>query len=326
MADYDASSPLQASRDRGRIDAGGHGASAVVLAGVTKRFGATTALDRVDLTIPAGGIVALLGPNGAGKTTTVDLIAGLSRPDAGTVQLWGGHPGDWVRRIQLGVTPQATDFPPYLTVAEILALIAQHYPSRHRAADLADRFGLSGLMDRQTGGLSGGQRRLVAVAAAFVGEPSLITLDEPTTALDTAARHRVWDGVRAHAGAGGTILLTTHDLAEAEALADRIVVLVRGRIVADGSVPAIAERAGRRRLRVWADRLPGGLPPDAIVLPGDARTPWTVLCRDTDAVVRGLHADGIAFRNLEIRPATLEEAVTGIVAEAAPADGADPST
>lgn len=324
MADDRALSPLQVRKVQGRIDTD-DGVSAVVLRDVTKRFGPTIALDRVDLTVSAGGIVALLGPNGAGKTTTVDLIAGLSRPDTGTVRLWGGHPEDWARRTQLGVTPQATDFPPSLTVAEILALIAQHYPSRHRAADLADRFGLTALMDRQTGGLSGGQRRLVAVAAAFVGEPALITLDEPTTALDTAARHRVWDGVRAHAGAGGTILLTTHDLAEAEALADRIVVLVRGRIVADGSVPTIAARAGRRRLRVRADRLPSGLPPDAVVLPGDAEAPWTVLCRDTDAVVRGLLAESIAFWDLEIRPATLEEAVTGIVAEVQAPDATDRS-
>jgi ABC-2 type transport system ATP-binding protein len=235
------------------------GARPVVrLEGVVKRFGTTVALDGFSLDVAEGEIVALLGPNGAGKTTAVNVLLGLRRQDAGVVELFGSDPGDWRTRLSVGVTPQEMSFPPTLRVLEIVEFTRAHYPQPVATATLLARFGLDGVADRQVGGISGGQRRRLAVALAFAGAPRLAVLDEPTSGLDVESRRAVWQAVREHTGEGGAVLLTTHHLEEAEALADRIVVAAHGRVVAEGKTHDLA-LAGESLEDAYL-RLTGGSP------------------------------------------------------------------
>jgi ABC-2 type transport system ATP-binding protein len=217
---------------------------AAALRGVTKRFGAVVALDQVDLELRGGEVLALLGPNGAGKTTALSLLLGLRRPDVGNVELFGADPRHPSSRAAVGVTPQDASFPPTLRVREIADLVRAHYAAPVSTADLLARFGLVECGRRQAGGLSGGERRRLSVALAFAGRPLAVFMDEPTTGLDVEARRAVWSELEAYAASGGTILLTTHYLEEAEALASRVVLLSRGRIAAEGSARELAGAHG----------------------------------------------------------------------------------
>jgi len=208
-------------------------ASAISLSGVEKRFGANVALRSIDLVIERGELVALLGPNGAGKTTLASLVVGLRRPSAGIVRVLGRDPRDWRARARLGATPQEMGFPPTLRVREILTLGRAHAPSAPPVGEAATRFGLEGIVRRQAGALSGGQRRRLALALAFVAAPDVVVLDEPTTGLDVAARRQAWSAITRFASAGGAALLTTHSIDEACALATRVVVLAHGSVVAE---------------------------------------------------------------------------------------------
>ena len=214
------------------------------LDGVVKRFGDVRALDGFSLTVAQGEVVALLGPNGAGKTTAVDVLLGLRRPDDGCVELFGRDPRNWRTRLAVGATPQEMSFPPTLRVREIVTFARAHYPEPVALASLLARFGLEEVAGRQVGGLSGGQRRRLAVALAFAGAPRLAVLDEPTTGLDVESRRAVWEAIGAHTRQGGAVLLTTHHLDEAEALADRIVILARGIVVAHGPPAQLRSTAG----------------------------------------------------------------------------------
>jgi ABC-2 type transport system ATP-binding protein len=208
-----------------------------VLAGVSKSFGRIPALDRLDLSIDAGETVVLLGPNGAGKTTALALLLGLRRPDSGEVRLFGRDPRDPRARRQTGCTPQEASFPATLRVCEVVELVRTHYPAARGRATLLEEFHLADLERRQIGGLSGGQRRRLACALAFAGDPDLVVLDEPSNGLDLESRLRLWETIRASRCA---VLLTTHSFEEAEALATRVAVLHGGRVVASGSPPALA--------------------------------------------------------------------------------------
>jgi ABC-2 type transport system ATP-binding protein len=214
------------------------------LRGIHKHFGSVPALGGVDLQLAPGELVALLGPNGAGKTTLVSILLGQRRPDAGAVRLFGGDPTTPATRRSVGVTPQAIGFPDNLTVAEVIDLVRAHYPAPAATSRLLARFGLSDAADRRAGGLSGGQQRRLAAALAFAGRPRLVVMDEPTTGLDVESRHWLWDAVRSFVAGGGAVLLTTHYLEEAQALASRVVVIARGRIIAGGTVEEIVARAG----------------------------------------------------------------------------------
>jgi ABC-2 type transport system ATP-binding protein len=218
--------------------------AAAELRGVHKRYGKLEALRGVDLQLRPGELVALLGPNGAGKTTAVSILLGQRRPDAGSARLFGRDPTLPATRRLVGATPQVAGFPDNLTVAEVVDFVRVHYPDPAPAAELLGRFGLSELAGRRAGGLSGGQTRRLAVALAFAGRPRLVVLDEPTTGLDVEARRGLWEVVRAFVADGGAVLLTTHYLEEAQALASRVAVLADGRIVAHGSVDEITARAG----------------------------------------------------------------------------------
>jgi ABC-2 type transport system ATP-binding protein len=274
-------------------------------AGATRRYGSVVALDDVNLDVHAGEIVGLLGPNGAGKTTLLNLLVGLRRPTAGRVELFGGDPRDAVNRRAIGVTPQETGLPPTLRVGEVVDYVRAHYPDPVDRSELLARFGLDTMARRQTGGLSGGQRRRLAVALAFVGRPRLVFLDEPTTGLDVEARHGLWDGIRAFHADGGTVLLTSHYLEEIEALAARVVVLGQGRILADDTTAAIRNLVGVRRVSLTAARLPP-LPGVTSQSSVDGRT--NLLTTDSDRLVRELVTSGADFSDLEIRPTSLEEA------------------
>lgn len=283
------------------------------LSGVRKRLGRAEALAGVDLEVRKGELLALLGPNGAGKTTAISLLTGLRAPDAGSVQIFGANPREPAARVRIGVTPQEMGFPAVLRVREVVDLVRAHFKAPAPRDELLERFALAGLQDRQIGALSGGERRRLGVALAFAGRPPLVFLDEPTTGLDLASQRAVWGEVRAFVAGGGTVLLTTHYLAEAEALASRVVVLNRGRVVADDTVEAIRQRVGVARVHFRSGEpspsLPGVL---RVSRSGDLHTLYT---SDPDQLVRDLVRNDVTFRDLEIRPANLEEAFLAVTAE-----------
>jgi ABC-2 type transport system ATP-binding protein len=232
--------------------------TAAALRTVTKRFGAVVALDEVSLEIASGEVVALLGPNGAGKTTALSILLGLRRPDSGRAELFGDDPRRPSVRTAIGVTPQEDGFPPTLRVSEIVDLVRAHFPSPAPRSDLLDRFRLVGLAHRQAGGLSGGERRRLALALAFTGRPRALFLDEPTAGLDVEARRAVWQEIEVYAAEGGTALLTTHHLEEAETLATRIVLLSAGRVAAEGDVAELVASVHAAGLEDAFVRLTGG--------------------------------------------------------------------
>ena len=273
---------------------------------VSRSYGDVRALDRVSIRVEEGELVGLLGPNGAGKSTLINLLTGVRRPDSGRVELCGGDPRDPRSRRALGVTPQETGLPATLKVGEVVDFVAAHHPDPVPRAELLDRFGLADLARRQTGGLSGGQKRRLAIALAFVGRPRIVVLDEPTTGLDVEARRGLWDAIEAFHAAGGTVLLSSHYLEEIEALARRVVVLGGGRVLADDTVAAVRDVVGVRRVSVTVS---GGLPdlPGVVAVERDGDRAH-LLTTDADALVRALVTSTVDFRQLEVRPTSLEEA------------------
>lgn len=216
---------------------------------VSKHYGGVAALADVSLTLRSGEVLALLGPNGAGKTTAISLLLGLLRPDKGAVRLFGRPPQTLASRERIGVMLQLSGVPETLTVAEHLELFAAYYPRPLPRGEVLERTGLVGLERRLYGKLSGGQKGRFHLALALIGNPDLLFLDEPTTGLDVTSRRALWDSVREAAAGGKTVLLTTHNLEEADALADRIVVLNGGRVVAEGTPAAIKQQVAGQKVR-----------------------------------------------------------------------------
>jgi ABC-2 type transport system ATP-binding protein len=275
------------------------------LRGVHKRYGKADALQGVDLRLQPGELVALLGPNGAGKTTAVSILLGQRRPDAGSARLFGGDPTLPAARRPVGVTLQESGFPDNLTVREVVDLVRVHYPNPAPTRELLDRFGLAEVAGRRAGGLSGGQTRRLAVALAFAGRPRAVVLDEPTTGLDVEARRGLWEVLRAFVADGGAVLLTTHYLEEAQALASRVVVIASGTIIAQGSVDDITGRVGLSRVHLRAPSLPD-LPAGTHVESSNGS--YTLYTADPDGLVRALALQGVAFTGLRVERASLEEA------------------
>ncbi|HET6431140.1 ABC transporter ATP-binding protein [Dyella sp.] len=223
------------------------------LAGVTLRYGAVTALDRLDLAVRPGELLALLGPNGAGKSTSVALLLGLIRPQAGQATLFGTDPQRAEARRRIGVMLQSAVLPATLTVSELLRLTASYYPDPRPLAESAELAGVTDLLKRPYGKLSGGQQRRVQFALALCGRPELLFLDEPTVGMDIDARERLWAAMRTVVAQGCAVVLTTHYLEEAEALAQRVVVIDRGRVLTEGSVDDLRAHVALTRIRCISD-------------------------------------------------------------------------
>jgi ABC-2 type transport system ATP-binding protein len=288
------------------------------LANAVKRYGQTQALAGVDLEVHRGEVLALLGPNGAGKTTAISLLVGLQQADAGSASLFDSAPNALAARRRIGAMLQTTSLPETLTVGELIDLFRNYYARPRTVADVVALAGVDALLDRRYAKLSGGQQRRAQFALAICGRAELLFLDEPTTGLDIDARETMWRAIRQLVAEGCAVVLTTHYLEEAEALADRVVVLAQGRIVAQGTVAEIRARVASRRIRCVTT-----LADAAIALWPEVRS----VARDggrveivTDAaemVVRQLLFEDAQLSELEVRRAGLAEAFVEITKEAA---------
>src|SRR5690348_6137618 len=279
----------------------------------SKRYGKLQALDGVNLQVRRGQVLALLGPNGAGKTTAISLLLGLLEADAGEARLFGETPKNLSARRRIGAMLQTTAVPDTLQVGELIALFRSYYPQPRTVADIVQLAGVGDLLRRRYGKLSGGQQRRVQFALAIAGRAEILFLDEPTTGLDIDARGTMWKTIRTLVAEGCAIVLTTHYLEEAEALADRVVVLAHGRIVAEGSVAQIRARVGQRRIRCITEV-------DAAAIAGwpDVRSATRdgerieIVTASAEAVARRLLAQDARLRELEIQRAGLAEAFVEI--------------
>jgi ABC-2 type transport system ATP-binding protein len=289
---------------------------ALEISGLSVRFGDTTAVDGVDLAIPRGATVALLGPNGAGKSSTVNAVLGLIRPAAGTIRVLGRSPAAAVRAASVGAMLQHGGLPSEARVGEVLDLARRSFPTAWPLDDLVATAGIDGLLGRSTDALSGGQRRRVLHALALAVAWPLLLLDEPTSAMDVEGRRAFWTTMRGLADRGHTVVFATHHLDEADAVADRVVVLAGGRLVADG--PAAQLKAGFAE-RTISFTSAGDLRFDAVpgVSAGTRRGDTVVLTTaDPEATLRALLADGGRLPDLEVRGASLEEAVLSLTGAA----------
>jgi ABC-2 type transport system ATP-binding protein len=283
---------------------------AVSVSGLRKTFGAVTAVDGIDLTVAPGEVVALLGPNGAGKTTTIELLLGLSRPDAGIVAVYGLDPVAAVRSGRVGAMLQSGGLLHDLKVRETVALVAAMH-AQPLAVDAAlELAGIADLAGRKVESLSGGQRQRVLFALAVVPDPSLVVLDEPTVAMDVESRRAFWASMRALTDGGRSVLFATHYLEEADQNADRIVLMAAGRVVADGPATEIKATVDVRRIRAT---LPDADPDVLLRLPGVSSVQQhggtvTLTCEDADAALRALVAAEPAARDFEVTGTGLEDA------------------
>jgi ABC-2 type transport system ATP-binding protein len=279
--------------------------------GVTRRYGQVTAVDGLSLQIQGGQTVALLGPNGAGKTTIVELLLGLANPDVGVVRLFGGPPTDAVAAGRVGAMLQDAGLPQGARVAELIDLVRSLYPEPLPLPDTLRLTDLEPLAQRQVQRLSGGQRQRVRLALALAGNPELLVLDEPTAALDVDARRSFWERVRGYVSAGRTVLFATHRLEEADAVADRVVVIAGGRLLADGTPEQVkAQAAGRSTISVAADGLSRELLENlpAVDTVRQDRGRVTLHSTDPDATVRALLQQAPHVQGLEVTRAGMEAA------------------
>jgi ABC-2 type transport system ATP-binding protein len=286
----------------------------VELAGLEKSFrtskGVVHAVRGVDVSIRAGEIVALLGPNGAGKSTTIDMLLGLTDPDDGTVSVLGGRPDEAVEAGGVGVMLQTGSLIRDLSVRELVTVVASLYPTPLAVDEVLRLVGLEALADRRTQTLSGGESQRVRFALALVCDPQLLVLDEPTVAMDVEGRHAFWQAMRAFAARGRTILFATHQLEEADAYADRAIVMAEGHVVADGPTNEIKATVGLRTIRAT---LPEVALDQLSLLPGvqsaDRHGDAVVLrCTDADAALRALLDEFPEARGIEVASAGLEHA------------------
>lgn len=290
--------------------------TAVTLSGVTRRYGEVQAVAGVDLTIRSGEVVALLGPNGAGKSTTLEILLGLVRPDQGSVQLYGQSPADAIAAGQVGVMLQSGGIIEDAKVGELLDLVAGLHKDPLPVADALQRAGIADLAGRKLKALSGGQKQRVRFAMAIVAQPDLIVLDEPTTGMDVESRRDFWAAMHAETARGRTVLFATHYLEEADAYADRVVLMRDGKIVADGTAAQIKASVSGRTIRAT---VPGADLATLATLPGvrnvETRGDVVLLqCADSDDTLRYLLANTPAH-DIEITSADLEDAVLAIGAQ-----------
>ena len=288
---------------------------AVEIEGLTVRYGDTLAVDGLDLTIPAGETVALLGSNGAGKSSVVNAALGLFHPAAGRLRLLGREPAAAVRAGGVGAMLQHGGLPSETRVGEVLGLVRHRYDDAWPLADLVATAGIGGLLDRRVDALSGGQRQRVLLALALAGAPPLLVLDEPTSAMDVEGRQAFWTTMRALAGRGHTVVFATHHLDEADAVADRVVVMGGGRVLADGSAASIKSRIAGRTVRFHCP----GPRHDLAGLPGVTSVAADghlveLATTDAEATLRALLGGRDVLPDLEVRGASLEQAFLHLTA------------
>jgi ABC-2 type transport system ATP-binding protein len=289
--------------------------------GLAKTFrspqGPIHAVRGIDVSIAAGETVALLGPNGAGKSTTIDMLLGLAKPDAGTVSVFGHAPREAVDAGLVGAMLQTGALIRDLSVREVVAMMASLYPDPMDVDEALELTGLKATAAQRTQKLSGGQTQRVRFAVALVSNPDLLVLDEPTVAMDVEGRREFWVIMRAFAARGRTVLFATHYLEEADANADRAILMAHGTIVADGPTTEIKARVGRRTIRATlpnVDRarlaaLPG-------VVSAERHGDVVILsCTDSDRGIRALLEDQPLARDIEITGGTLEEAFLELTGE-----------
>jgi ABC-2 type transport system ATP-binding protein len=262
---------------------------AITVAGLRKSYGSVQAVRDVSFGVRTGEIVALLGPNGAGKTTTLEILEGFRARDGGAVKVLGLDPGNKAAARELrertGLVLQDIAVEPYLTVRETIARQAGYYQAPRAVPEVIGLVGLAGLERRKVRSLSGGQKRRLDLALGLIGDPELLYLDEPTTGFDPAARRGAWDLVRGLRAAGTTILLTTHDMAEAQALADRVVLLSSGAVVAEGPPAGLGGRDSERARISFT--LPAGFPVAGLPVPADIQNGAVVI--ETTCPTEELH-------------------------------------
>lgn len=230
----------------------------IVARGLTKKFGNVTAVDGIDIRIGSGDVVALLGPNGAGKTTTLDMMLGLIPPSSGSLEVLGGSPSDAVRAGRISALLQTGGLLADMTVRETVRYVAATYEDPAPIEEVLERTGLVELAGRRVSKCSGGEQQRLKFALALLAEPDVLILDEPTTGMDVGARRKFWDTMHAEATEGRTVIFATHYLQEAEEFANRIILMNRGKIAADGSMQDVRAIAGMRRVRAKVDGGRGG--------------------------------------------------------------------
>lgn len=290
----------------------------VELEGVYKSFGDTRALDGFDMTVRPGELLALLGENGAGKTTAISLMLGLEQPDAGHIRLFGEPPGAMNVRRRIGVMFQEVFMAPELLVHEHITLFSSYYPNGYSTEEILEFTNTTALRNRKFGVLSGGQRRQVQFAIALAGRPKLLFLDEPTVGLDVQARKDLWAQLRRLIAQGSSILLTTHYLEEAEALADRIVVLANGRVVSTGTVKEVTHTISTRKITCVSKLTPeevSAWPGVSTAAIEDGLLVLAVNHAELEATVRRLLASDETLVNLQVSQAGLADAFLKITQE-----------
>lgn len=291
---------------------------------VSKSYGSVRAVDGLSLALYPGETVALLGPNGAGKSTTLDLLLGLKHADSGTVDVFGTSPRAAIVAGRVGAMLQSGGLMDEVTVAELVKLACALHPKPYKVSDVIARAGISQIADRKVNKLSGGQSQRVRFALATAGDSDLIVLDEPTTGMDVSARQAFWATMREQADQGRTVLFATHYLEEADAIADRVLVLHRGRLLADGTSAEIKAKAGARRISFDLldnpiDEAPlRNLPfltsitvSSSGSATGSGQT-IRIQSTDADATVHALYGLGVYPRNLEVAGLGLEQAFVAI--------------
>jgi ABC-2 type transport system ATP-binding protein len=286
------------------------------LSGAVKRYGQLTALKGIDLVLHRGELLAVLGPNGAGKSTSISLLLGLIRPDGGRVELFGRDPQDIQARRRIGVMLQSAMLPLTLRVGELLRLTASYYPNPRPLEESAALAGIEDLLQRPYGKLSGGQQRRVQFALALCGRPELVFLDEPTVGMDIDARRKLWDAMRTLVAEGCSVVLTTHYLEEAEALAQRVVVVGKGRVLSEGSVDALRAQVPLTRIRCVSDLDAASVAtwPQVASAERDG-VRLRISTNDAENVLRRLLYADAALSELEVQRAGLADVFTELTRE-----------